>query len=223
MWKVLLVLLMTLMSLKGHSVQCRDMVSAYERLKIEAYAEKGSFEEFDYLETLMHSLYNSSVFKFRVEKFGYKGLEGLTLTPKEVLRIMVQFLNHRYTHVTQESLEAGRQAFERYESSGKELSSLETLAKALIMLHGNGKDIKGALNLLKGENSPQALWHKAEVHYKSGDFLEAKRLLREIESRGEESIQLMEALRAVEVGAQKSSIEDLVSETGFDHTQWGPY
>ncbi len=213
-------------ALESHSIQCRDVISKNPNLKIATFAAKGSSEEFDYLETLMHSLYDELVFEFRVKKLGYEGLEGLKLTPAQTVRIMVQFLNHRYTHVVQQSLEAGFRAFEEYEGSGASLSSREQLAKALIVLHTpekSGGGVTRALRLLRNQSSSQALWHRAEMYYKNKDFMRAKKLLVEIQERGEQSVQLTEALNAVEISSRGGVFPDIMAETGFDHTQWGPY
>ncbi len=173
---------------------------------------------------------------FRLRKLGREDLSGVRIDDDEGRKIFRELLKFNYRSLSREELEVGKSVFQDY----KPLEEEGVIAKAAIefTLGEQGYDLithtNTALKIAESAKSPQAMWHKAEMHSRIGDFVSAQRILVRILSESPTpSLKVNIALALTQTRThlplpthildQLDKQRPITKIINFDYSSWGSY
>ncbi len=173
---------------------------------------------------------------FRLKKLGREDLLGLRIDDEEGRKVFTELLKFSYRSLSREELRLGQTLFKDY----KPLDESELLAKALVefTLGERGYNLNNrtnvALRMIGKTNSPKAMWHKAEMHSRIGNFVSAQNLLiRILLENTSASLKVNIALALTQTRTHRPlplKVLDRLDEqrtitklANFDYSNWGSY
>ncbi|MGH1467872.1 MAG: hypothetical protein ACRBBP_03200 [Bdellovibrionales bacterium] len=173
---------------------------------------------------------------FRLKALGKENLLGVRIDNEEGRRVFTELLKFSYRSLSREELKLGRSLFKDY----RPLDESELLAKALIefTLGERGYNLSNranaALRMIGKTSSPKAMWYKAEMHSRIGNFVSAQNLLVHILSENSTaSLKVNIALAFTQTHTHRplpkkilnrlDEQKPLTKAATFDYSNWGSY